>query len=102
MAKKARKSADQEVVAAHKKIIKRAVMAGSTPNIDMGLAPLVNMIDTVPVLSSKRTRGEDAHFWVPRKGTSVRVFWSGIGAGGGHRGTRHLAPSHCFHDGMAG
>ena len=86
VAKKARKSADQEVVAAHRKIIKRAVMAGSTPNIDMGLAPLVNMMDTVPVLSSKRTRGEDAHFWVPRKGTSVRIFWSGIGGEGDHMG----------------
>ena len=40
-------------MATHRKIIKKAVIAGSTPNIDMGLAPLVNMIDTVPVLSSK-------------------------------------------------
>ena len=37
VAKKARKSADQEVVAAHRKTIKKAVMAGSTPNIDMGM-----------------------------------------------------------------
>ena len=49
VAKKARKSAGQEVVAAHRKTIKKAVMAGSTPNvnIDMGHAPLVNMMDTV-------------------------------------------------------
>ena len=84
--KKARKSAKQQVVAAHRDIIKKAIMAGTTPNIDMGHAPLVNMSDTIPVLSSKRTRGKDAHFWVPRKGTSVRIFWSGIGGKGDHMG----------------
>ena len=62
----------------------------------MGFAPLVNMIDTVPVLSSKRTRGEDAHFWVPRKGTSVRVFWSGIGGGGDHMGYQALGTQPLF------
>ena len=36
-------------------IIKKAIMAGTTPNIDMGYVPLVNMLETVPVLSSKRT-----------------------------------------------
>ena len=82
VAKKARKSAEQQVAAAHRNIIKKAVMAGTTPNIDMGHAPLVTMADTVPVLSSKRTRNEDAHFWIPKKGTSVRVFWSGIGGRG--------------------
>ena len=84
--KKARKSAEQQVVAAHRDIIKKAIMAGTNPNIDMGHAPLVNMLDTVPVLSSKRTKGEDAHFWVPGRGTSVRVFWSGIGGLGDHMG----------------
>ena len=44
------------------------------------------MADTVPVLSNKRTRNEDAHFWIPEKGTSVRVFWSGIGERGDHMG----------------
>ena len=52
----------------------------------MGHAPLVDMADTVPVLSSKRARGEDAHFWIPRKGTSVGVFWSGIDGLGDHVG----------------
>ena len=61
-------------MAAHKDIITKAVMAGATPNIDMGHAPLVDMADTVPALSGKRTRGTDidAHFWVPGKGTPVR------------------------------
>ena len=82
VAKKARKSAKQQVAAAHRNMIRKAVMAGATTNIDMGHAPLVTMADTVPVLSSKRTRNEDAHFWIPKKGTSVRVFWSGIGGRG--------------------
>jgi hypothetical protein len=51
-------------VAAHRDIIKKAVMAGTTPNIDMGHSQLVAMADTVPVLSGiKWTKGTDAHFW---------------------------------------
>ena len=61
-------------------------MEGTTPNIVMGHVPLVNMLDTVPLLSSKRTKGEDAHFGVPGRGTSVRVRWSAIGGLGDHMG----------------
>ena len=86
VAKKARKSAKQQVAAAHRNMIRKAVMAGATTNIDMGHAPLVTMADTVPVLSSKRTRNGDAHFWIPKRGTSIRVFWSGIGEMGDHMG----------------
>ena len=70
----------------------------------MGQAPLVNMVDTVPGLSSKRTRGEDAHFRIPKEGTSVRVFLSGIRGAGDHMGVlnAHLAPSHCLYNGMVG
>ena len=49
VAKKARKSAEQQVVTAHRDTIKKAVMAGTTPNIDMRHASLVNMADTMPV-----------------------------------------------------
>ena len=102
--KGARKLAEQQVVAAHRNIITKAVMAGTTPNIDMRHVPLVNMADTVPVLSSKRTRNEAAHFWIPKKCASLRVFWSGSawGDGGPHGSPGHLAPSHCLYDGMAG
>ena len=71
---------------AHRVNIKKAVLAGATPNIDMGHALLVNMSDTMPVWSSKRTKGGDVHFWIPGEGTSVRVFWSGDGGLGDHMG----------------
>ena len=58
-------------MAVHRNIIKKAIMAGTTPNIDMGHVPLVHMSDTVSVLSSRRTKGGNAHFWIPGKGTSV-------------------------------
>ena len=50
----------------------------------------------MPVLSGKPTRGADidAHFWVPGKGTPVRVFWAGIDGAGEHMevpGTWHPA-----------
>ena len=63
------------MAAAHRNIIKQAVTAGTIPNIDMGHASLVTMADTVPALSNKRTRNEDAHFWIPKKGASVRVLF---------------------------
>ena len=89
-----RAAADKAVVAAHKGTIGRARKAGSTPDIDTGNAMLVDMIDTVQVLSGKRTRGLDAHFWVPVKGASVMVFWAGVDGLGVHLkvpGTWHPA-----------
>ena len=62
VAKKARISGEEQVVAAHRSIIKKAVIVGSTPDImldiNMGHASLANMADTVPALSGKRTRGD--------------------------------------------
>ena len=81
-----RAAADKAVVAAHRGTISRARKAGSTPDIDTGGAMLVDMVDTVQVLSGKRTRGMDAHFWVPVKGASVMVFWAGVDGLGVHLG----------------
>ena len=66
-----RAAADKAVVAAHRETVSRARKAGSTPDIDTSHAMLVDMIETVQVLSGKRTRGTDAHFWVPVKGASA-------------------------------
>ena len=94
IAARERATADKEVVAAHKGVLSRARKVGSTPDIDTSHAMLVDMVDTVPVLSGKRTRGTDAHFWVPVKGAQVRVFWAGVGGEGEHMkvpGTWHPA-----------
>ena len=52
--KRARKAAEQEGINAHRGAINRALMAGSTPNINTSHAMVVDMVDTVPVLSGKR------------------------------------------------
>ena len=98
-AKKACKSAEQRVTSAHMNIVKKAVMPGTTPNIDMEHVPLATMVDTVPALSSKTTRNEDAHFWIPNKGTSVRMLWSAYGRRWNHMGdpgTWHPTPHHAL------
>ena len=74
--------------------MKKAVYAGSTPDIDMCEVAKTDMLSTTPVTSSKRTRGTDAHFWIPRANTEVRVFWAGIEGTGEHnkvKGTWHSA-----------
>ena len=67
----------KEVMRAHKEEVKKAVCAGSTPDIDMGEVTTTDMVNTTPVTCGKRTRGTDAHFWNPKANTEVRGFWAG-------------------------
>ena len=93
-AKKVRKEDVKEVMKAHREQVKKAMYAGSTPDIDMGEVTTTDMVDTTPVTSSKRTRGTDAHFWIPKANTEVRVFWAGVEGTGEHnkvKGTWHSA-----------
>ena len=93
-AKRVRAEDVKEVMKAHREEVKKAVYAGSTPDIDMSEVATTDMMNTTPVTSSKRTRGTDAHFWVPKANTEVRVFWAGIEGGGEHnkvKGTWHSA-----------
>ena len=62
------------VVAEHRGIMKRARYAGSTPDMDTSGDNTTDMIHTTPMQSAKRTNR--AFYWVPRKGTQVRVFWA--------------------------
>ena len=64
----------KEVVKAHREEVEKAVYAGSAPDIDMSEVAKIDMMNTTPVTSSKRTRGTDAHFWIPKgqhRGESV-------------------------------
>ena len=93
-AKRVRAEDVKEVMKAHREEVKKAVYAGSTPDIDMSEVATTDMMNTTPVTSSKRTRGTDAHFWIPKANTEVRVFWAGIEGEGEHnkvRGTWHSA-----------
>ena len=76
-AKRLRKAADKDVIAAHRDIIKRAKYAGSTLDIDTSGTNTTEMVNTTPMTSGKRTRGTRAHFWIPKSRTSVRVSWAG-------------------------
>jgi hypothetical protein len=67
----------KEVMKAHTEQVKKAMYAGSTPDIDMGEVTTTDMVNTAPMTSSKRTRGTDAHFWISKANTEVRVFWAG-------------------------
>ena len=69
---------------AHRDIVKKAVYAGSTPDIDTSMVPTTDMMNTTPVTSSKRTKGTNAHFWIPEANIEVRVFWAGVGGLGEH------------------
>ena len=62
----------------HREEVKKAVYAGSTPDIGMSKVITTGMMSTAPVTSGKRTNGTDAHFWIPEANTEVRVFWVGI------------------------
>ena len=77
-AKRVRVEDVKEVMKAHREEVKNAVYAGSTPDIDMSEVATTDMVNTTPVTSSKRTRGTDAHFWIPKANTKVRVLWAGI------------------------
>ena len=93
-AKRIRVEDVKEVMKAHREEVKKAVYAGSTPDIDMSEVANTDMVNTTPVTSSKRTRGTDAHFWIPKANTEVRVFWAGIEGAGEHnkvKGTWHSA-----------
>ena len=59
----------REMMKAHREEVKKAVYAGSTPDIDMSEVAKTDMVNTTPVTSSKRTRGTDAHFWIPKAKT---------------------------------
>ena len=83
-AKRVRAEDVKGVMRAHREEVKKAVYAGSTPEIDMGEVPTTDMVNTTPMTSSKRTRGTDAHFWIPKANTEVRVFWAGVEGGGEH------------------
>ena len=77
-AKRVRVEDVKEVMKAHREGVQKAIYAGSTPDIDMREVAKTDTISKTPVTSSKRTRGTDAHFWIPRANTEVRVFWAGI------------------------
>jgi hypothetical protein len=63
-----------KVVVEHRGIMKRARYAGSTPDMDTGGNNTTDMLHTTPMQSAKRT--DRAFYWVPQKGTQVRVFWA--------------------------
>ena len=93
-AKKVRVKDVKEVMKAHREQVKNAVYAGSIPGIDAGEMTTTDMANTTPVTSSKRTRGIDAHFWIPKANTEVRVFWAKVEGTGEHnkvKGTWHSA-----------
>ena len=56
----------KEVMKAHREEVKKAVYAGSTPDIDTSEVANTDMVNTTPVTSSKRKRGTGAHFWIPK------------------------------------
>ena len=57
VAKKVKAADVKEVMEAHRDIVKKAVYAGSTPDIDMSKVATTDMVNTTPVTFSKRTRG---------------------------------------------
>ena len=59
----------KEVMKAHREEVKKAIYAGSPPDIDTSEMATTDMVYTTPVTSSKRTRGTDAHFWIPKANT---------------------------------
>ena len=74
----------KEVMKAHREQVKEAMYADATPDIEMGEVTTTDMVNTTPMTSGKRTRGTDAHFWIPKnqhRGESV------LGRARGNRGT---------------
>ena len=72
--KKLKATVAKRVVAEHRGIMRRARYAGSTPDMDTGGNSTTDMLHTTPMQSAKRT--DRAFYWVPQKGTQVRVFWA--------------------------
>ena len=62
----------------HKGIIKRARLAGDTPDLDLTKVNTVEMRDTIPACSSKKMKPDTgkAFFWIPVKGSQVMVLWT--------------------------
>ena len=72
--KKLKATVAKRVVAEHRGIMRRARYAGSTPDMDTGGNSTTDMLHTTPMQSAKKT--DRAFYWVPQKGTQVRVFWA--------------------------
>ena len=66
------------IMKTHKRIIKRARLAGDTPDLDLTNVNTVEMRDTVPACSSKKMKPDTgkAFFWIPVRGSQVRVLWT--------------------------
>jgi ribonuclease HI len=67
--------ASKRTLDSFKPIIKRAKMAGNTPDIDMTTLAPVSMHDSTPKLSSK-IRNKGSYYWVPKKHQRVTVLWT--------------------------
>ena len=61
-AKRVRAEDVKEVMKSHRDIVKKAIYAGSTPDIDVSKVPTTDIMTTTPVTSNKRTKGTNAHF----------------------------------------
>ena len=73
-----KEAAKKRIFKIHKSIIQRARLAGDTPNLDLTRVNTIEMRDTVPTCSSKKMKPDtrNAFFWIPVKGSQVRVVWT--------------------------
>ena len=68
----------KSIIKIHERIIKRAGLAGDTPDLDLINVNTVEMGDTVPACSSTKMKPNTgkAFFWIPINGSQVRVLWT--------------------------
>ena len=73
-----KEAAKKSIMKIHKGIIKRARLAGDTPDLDLTKVNTVEMRDTIPACSSKKMKPDTgkAFFWIPVKGSQVMVLWT--------------------------
>ena len=73
-----KEAARKSIMKIHRGIIKRARLAGDTPDLDLSNVNTTEMRDTVPICSGKKRKQtkDEAFHWIPVKGSQVRVLWS--------------------------
>ena len=73
-----KEAAKESIMKKHKGTIKRARLAGDTPDLDLTKVNTVEVRDTTPACSSKKMKPDTgkAFFWIPVKGSQVMVLWA--------------------------
>ena len=83
-----KEAARKSIMKIHRGIIKRARLAGDTPDLDLSNVTTTEMRDTVPICSGKKKKQtkDEAFHWIPVKGPrrsgAGRRYQLGRGNGG--------------------